>query len=431
MYYRKFFWRANSIALLLSLVTACGGGGSSVPTPTIPSPTPVQVLNNVLGVTVDSGPVGTGNNVNRLYTAVKICQPGTSQCQTIDHMLVDTGSSGVRFLAGVLAPSLNLSRLTVGTSGLPLLNCVQFVDNTFAWGPVAKADIVLGGKLAPSVPIQLIADPAFNRPASACAVGGTAITTATLLGANGILGIGLFKEDCGSGCVSSSRMGFYYTCTDASCTATKGALASLDQQVNNPVPLFASDNNGVLIDLPAVGSAAEVSLNGSLIFGIGTQANNQTTSAGVLTTNALGYVTTLLAGQNLPNNFSNSFIDSGSNGLFFDSNTIAECGNSAPGFYCPKSSVNLSAKLLGANAATIVFSFQIDNATVLFTDASKVVLPGLAGPMGNSTAVSAGSFSTAFDWGLPFFYGRRVFFGIEGQAATLGTSTVTGPYYAF
>ncbi len=413
MYYRKFFWRANSIALLLSLVTACGGGGNSVPAPTISTPEPA--LNNVLGVAVDSGPVGTGTNVNRLYTTVKICQPGTSQCQTIDHVLVDTGSSGVRFLAGVLAPSLNLTRSTVGTSGLPLLNCVQFVDNTFAWGPVAKADVVLGGKLAPSVPIQVIADPAFNTPASACAVGGTAITTATLLGANGILGIGLFKEDCGSGCSSNLHKGFYYTCTDMSCTATKGALASLDQQVKNPVPLFASDNNGVLIDLPAVDPSGASVLNGSLIFGIGTQANNQTTPAGVLTTDASGYFTTLLAGQSL----GTSFFDSGSNGLFFDTTTVPNCfANSGAGFYCPSSPLNLSATLVGANAARIAVSFQIDNATALFTDASKVVLPGLAGPMGDSTT---------FDWGLPFFYGRRMYFGIEGQASPLGT----GPYYAF
>ena len=133
MYYRKFFWRANSMALLLSLVTACGGGGNSVPTPTTPTPEPV--LNNMLGVTVDSGPVGTGTNVNRLYAAVKICQPGTSQCQTIDHVLVDTGSSGFRLLSNAMALGLNLNRLT-GAGGQPLLNCAQFVDNSFAWGPV-------------------------------------------------------------------------------------------------------------------------------------------------------------------------------------------------------------------------------------------------------------------------------------------------------
>jgi hypothetical protein len=35
--------------------------------------------------------------------------------------------------------------------------------------------------------------------------------------------------------------------------------------------------------------------------------------------------------------------------------------------------------------------------------------------------------ASSFDWGLPFFYGRRVFIGIDGQASSLGT----GPFYAF
>jgi len=52
--------------------------------------------------------------------------------------------------------------------------------------------------------------------------------------------------------------------------------------VQNPVTLFATDNNGVIIELPAV-SGVETSVTGSLIFGIGTQSNNALGSATVYT----------------------------------------------------------------------------------------------------------------------------------------------------
>ena len=37
--------------------------------------------------------------VNGLFTSVTICVPGTSSCQTLDGVLVDSGSSGLRLLA--------------------------------------------------------------------------------------------------------------------------------------------------------------------------------------------------------------------------------------------------------------------------------------------------------------------------------------------
>ena len=423
MFFNKFLGRAVSAVIVVTLVVACGGGGGGGSTPartdapaspglnTLPTPPAVR---NALSVSVDAGPPGTGYNVNRLYTDVTICKPGsTTQCQTIDHVLVDTGSTGLRLLSSAMAPDLNLSRVP-GASGLPLLNCSQFVDNTFAWGPVATADIVLGGETAANVPIQIIADPAFNRPAAACLGGGKAISTVADIGAKGILGLGLFTEDCGSRCAATTNNGFYYTCSDATCVATTPTTASILQQVKNPVPLFASDNNGILIDLPAVSSGGIPSVTGSLIFGIGTQTNNLFTSGSVLTTGHSGYFTTSVAGQTL----NTSFIDSGSNGLYFDSATIPSCTGVNAGFYCPTSSTTLSATLVGTNAASVVVSFSIDNATALFAGGTNAVLPTLSGTIGNVNT---------FDWGLPFFYGRRVFFGIEGQASTLGT----GPFYAF
>lgn len=417
MYFNNILVRAAALALVATLLTSCGGGGGSGPVQSAPTlnglPTPPAV-SNLLGVTVDTGPSGSGYNVNRLYATVSICAPGsTTRCQTIDHVLVDTGSTGLRLLSGVMASGLNLSRLT-GSTGFPLLNCVQFVDNTHAWGPVVTADVVLSGKTAGSVPIQVIADPAFNNSAAACSNGSTEITTATLLGANGILGVGLFKEDCGSTCATFPNNGFYYTCTDVACTATTGTKASIDKQLTNPVPRFASDNNGVVIELPAVNSTSMASLNGSLYFGIGTRSNNQFISGAVLTTTSAGNFTTLLGGQSL----SGSFLDTGSNGLFFNTAAIPSCVGSNTDFYCPAALTTLSATLVGANAMTVPVSFSIDNAQSLFGSYPNAVFPTLGGPIADPRT---------FDWGLPFFYGRRVFVGIEGQVSPLGT----GPLHAF
>jgi hypothetical protein len=108
------------------LLAACGGGGgssnssSSAPVTTTPTPTPTPALTNFVTVTVDQGPSALrtgGNNLyayNQPYVSVTLCAPGTSNCQTIDHVLVDTGSVGLRILSSVLNASL-LSALPLQT----------------------------------------------------------------------------------------------------------------------------------------------------------------------------------------------------------------------------------------------------------------------------------------------------------------------------
>ena len=406
--------RAAALAVFVTAVmSACGGGGGGSTEATAPTqPAPV-LLANVLPVTVDAGPPESGYNVNRLYTSVTLCRPGDpTQCRTIPHVLVDTGSTGLRVLASSLGPSLSLSPMS-GSSGLPLLNCAQFVDNTFTWGPVVAADVVLGGKTARNVPMQLAGSPAFDPLSGACS-SGTEMNTATTLGANGILGLGLFKEDCGTGCASVTGNGFYYTCADAACTATQPIRASLAQQVKQPVALFDSDNNGLMVQLPAVSPEGSVSMTGSVIFGIATQANNQLGTEALLTTDLLGYITTVLAGRSL----NTSFLDTGSNALFFDSGSIAQCGARASGFYCPPGPEALEATNVGVNGTRVPVPYAVNNAVNLFSSYPFAVLPGLSGPIGDART---------FDWGLPFFYGRRVFVGIQAQPSSLGM----GPFYAF
>lgn len=427
MYFSSHFRRAGLVALMVGLIAACGGGSDAPPAESLPalSDAPSQVANsNVLPVLVDCGPTDslgkcTGYNVNRLYTSVTICESGsTTRCQTIDHVLVDTGSTGLRLLATEMHSDLRLNRLT-GATGFPLLNCVQFVDNTYAWGTVATADVLLGDKRAASVPLQIVADATAGTPAFACAAGGTAITTAADLGAKGIIGLGLFKDDCGSRCANIVNNGTYYACTNASCSSSIGALASIAQQVKNPVPWFAQDNNGVMVSLPAVSLPRAVRLEGSLIFGINTQPNNQLVSASVITTNTAGYVTTVYGGQS----FKNSFFDTGSNGLFFDANFPLCSVNKVSDFYCPATLTPLSATIQGANLLTVPVIFSIDNALSLFSGGTNTVLPTLSGNILQDDIQA-----DMFDWGLPFFYGRRVFFGIEGQFIQ---GQPISPFYAF
>jgi hypothetical protein len=163
--------------------------------------------------------------------------------------------------------------------------------------------------------------------------------------------------------------------------------------------------------LPSVSASGATSVTGSLIFGIDTQSNNQSGSQTVLTLNPVtAELTTIFNGQTL----NMSFIDSGSNGIFFTDSNIALCPSPNSSFYCPASPQTLSATLQGANGTSVAESFSV---TSLAGVASTVTaLPGLAGPMAG-----------LFDWGLPFFYNRRVATAITGYTTSAGT----GPYIAF
>lgn len=392
---------------LLAVLSACGGGGGAGATGTTDEPTlsglpPAPAVNNVLDITVDAGPPNTGYNVNRLYTTVTLCLPGSvTQCQTIDHVLVDTGSVGLRLLSSALVPGLDLPKV-VTAEGLPLLNCIQFVDASFAWGPVVKADVRLGGKTAANTPIQLIADPAFSPLSATCATG-RSLQTAQYLGAHGILGLGMQREDCGLACITRPLNGVYYTCTDSACTRAVGSRAALAQQVAQPVAKFDTDNNGLVVDLPAVNARYAASLSGRLIFGIGSQSNNvQAPATPVLTVAGNGSgITTHFAGST----FQTTYLDTGSNGIFFGTTgTMGACSAAIVGFYCPAALTALSATLTGSNGQTFPVAFSVDSAAELFKSRLPV-LPLLAGDLPDLMA---------FDWGLPFFFGRRVYFGLEG-----------------
>jgi hypothetical protein len=362
---------------------------------------------NVVPITVDGGPAGATGAFNAPYVSVTVCRPGTTVCQTIDHVLLDTGSYGLRLFAP-LDTGLALPAVTSAT-GAAVGECGQFVSG-YTWGAVVQADVKLAGATAPALSIQVIgqAPGGVSAVPASCSSVGSSMNTVAALGANGILGVGLFKEDCGNACASSAVDAMYYACTGSTCTSTALALA---KQVTNPVAALGTDNNGVVVSLPAVGTGGVTSLSGTLTLGIGTRANNALGNATRYGADGNGHFTTVYKGTTL----TASFIDSGSNGVFFNDASVPACSRST-GFYCPANSLNLSATVMAYDGSA--------SGSVAFTIESVDALPNavVAGRVGGKydSKLQDGN---AFDWGLPFFFGRKVYVGLE--------TNPNGPYWAF
>ncbi len=402
----------------------------------------ILAVNNTATVVVGVEPdLGSSSFVNIAFVDVTICEPGsTSNCQTIPNVEVDTGSEGLRLLKSVV--TLNLQPVTDGTPNQnQLQECVQFADYSYIWGPVYSADVQMADEKASSVPVQLIPSSDLFTPPSACTANAPPngeLNTLAQLGANGIIGLGVFQQDCGAYCANNPPLQYdpYYYCPSSGCVQ---AIVPTDFQLQNPVWMFPQDNNGFLITLPSIADTGAVSVTGTITFGIGTQVNNGLGSAKVYTIDYSGGATTgdfatTFGGKTygyggVAN--SDSYIDSGSNGLYIlDSTTLGQgmldCTQTGySGFYCPGSSSSASATTItytatnaGVNGTSADVNFTIGNAIYLdsFNNFSNWAFNdyGGANPL-------------VFDYGLPFFFGRTIFIGIENQ--TVGSAT--GPLWAY
>jgi hypothetical protein len=391
------------------LAISCGGSGSSLGSSTTPPPSG----SNVATAVVDAGP--SNNSINTLFVSVTVCMPGsTTTCQVIDNVEVDTGSYGLRILSSVL--TLNLPVETLANNAT-LAECTNFVQG-YSWGPVALANVQIAGETADSIPVQIIGDANYSTVPRDCSGTGTAIDTVAAFGANAVLGVGPFVQDCGAGCADAAVTGAYYSCsTPSTCAATAVAVSG---QVSNPVSAFTTDNNGIIIQLPAVPAAGSANVSGYLIFGIDTESNNASNASGtetVLTVDDLDDLTVTFNGQTL----SQSFIDSGTNGIYFNDTSLPVCTQAGlTDFYCPSATEAFSATLTGNNGMTASAQFSVANTYSLLS----------ANPSFTAFADIGGTYpgaSSTFDLGLPFYYGRRVATAIEGNTTTVGT----GPYFAF
>ena len=378
--------RLLTLFLLFSGIAGCGGGSGSSGPP--------AVYSNQVVVSLFSG------QWNIPTVSVTLCLPGTATCQTVDNILLDTGSVGLRISHSVL--TLNLPPVTDNGSNVD--ECYQFSSGS-VFGPVVSADVVLGGE--PAVPVDVQISNASLTPPSSC----TQVSSVTSGGVNGILGVGYpFTQ---------YDLGIYYLCSSSgcpnqpSCSNTQGSNGSFPCQVANPVFSFPTDNNGILLSLPSVpSSGAPPPVYGTLTFGLNTQSDNSLSGLTVYEisdNNSCGssysYLEASFTGGS---SGSCAFLDSGSNGLFFGT------GNFTSGsvtftvcniyWYCTSSPLApISLILTGGNGTTGSFGLSVINESSI-QNSSNIAWNDLAGPYGSKGT---------FDAGLPFFFGRSVAVGYQ------------------
>jgi len=394
---RRSFAALSRFLLLLFLLAGCGGGGGGGSS----SSGPPTVYKNQIVVSLLPG------QLNIPTVSVTLCVPGTSTCQTIGNILLDTGSVGLRISHSVLSISLP----PVTDSGSDVFECYSFASGD-TFGPVVSADVTLGGEPAVTKLDVQISNATLSSPSSCTP------STITSSGVNGILGVGYPFAQYDSG--------DYYDCSSSGCASGTSTLSCSDLsnpsspcQVANPIFSFPTDNNGVTLSWQTTvsqgGSASPV--YGLLTFGIGTQSDN--TLSGLTTytvdtssTSGCGSYDYLDASFTGGASGSCAFLDSGSNGLLFGTSTFPICGNG--NWYCPSPSPSpITFSVTGANGNTGSFTlFILSEETI--AQSNNIAWNDLAGPYGSKGT---------FDAGLPFFFGRTVAVGYQTSGQT--------PYWAF
>jgi hypothetical protein len=405
----RLMWFAMRVALLtlIGSSAACNNQGS-----------------NLLPINVSQGP-GAGLTLNRPYTTITLCMANTPYCQTIDHVLVDTGSTGIRIFKQVLNANLAGPEDNQGWLGE-----YQAFGTGNSWGPVVGRLVTLGGEPSVSLKIQIIDSSwgggvpdgyssSWNSPDDA--------------GFNGILGIGLsnpYPWDSGS----------YFSCQSGVCSILP-SQPPIEYALENPVFLLPRDNNGIIISMPKISADGQTSASGTLVLGIGTQPDNdpKNFSANWLFTvpakglfEGTAHVTMTAANMS----FNWLLPDSGTNSITF-APPLPGSYVHLNGTYCLPSPLQNFPTLIsvpGTTSGTWPFTFAIECVDDLQppncvpsnpTQGETLCLVAF-----NDVGAASGiPYDDYFIFGLPLFYDRDVYIVYPDASAPLPLGK--GPLYGF
>lgn len=157
-------------------LTGCGGG-------TFSSSENLSNLKKVSSPVVNAS--SSNKSQSQQFVTVTVCQNGTDNCQTIDHIQVDHGSTGLRVNKSALALK-DLTPVTFMDGAI--YQCVQYASG-YNFGPVVSADIKISGETANDIPIQIINDNPQAHVPSLCSQGFPRNDLSQLGKVNGVIGI--------------------------------------------------------------------------------------------------------------------------------------------------------------------------------------------------------------------------------------------------
>lgn len=380
------------ILLNLNAIFLAGcNGGSSV------SSTPPVIASNSVQITAGSG--YNGNGVNTPYVTVTVCQPNTTICQTLDHILLDTGSVGLKIDQSQL--QMSLPAIAQDGSGLPISVC-NLYGSGYAFATANYADVYIGGEKASNIPVQVIDDSSSQSgvPAS-CSNQGNVVNFSNS-GAKGIIGVNPMIN-------INNNTNIDYTCTNGSCTEINSGIPVTYLNVN-PVGYFVSgNNNGEIISLPSVNASSNSNISGTLTFGINTESNNQVpTNVSSVQGDPTDFIGRFVGFSS--NTIFSTMFDSGTNHFYFYSTEINQCSD----LYCPNSPTAWNSQIINydLDGSAIALSSIISTQTDYYA-----LMPnwGIVAPSGEGL------------YGLPFYFGKNVYLGFVGYTSTMGS----GPTWGF
>ncbi len=420
-----------------ALLTGCGSGdsnsgvaGISAVQPAYPTAdTAISPADNVIPVTVGRSLVSPSVNVP--LVTIKVCVPGTQICQSIDHVLLDTGSTGLSIFSNTTGGEINTTMTPLphlqDVLGRNIYDCFAYGDGFVDAGGMYQADVYIGNHKAPIQTIGVFGDsetyfstlcqrnPVVNtQPSGDYVIQSPSGTIGR--GINGILGIAPYK------------LSLINETTAQACDSLFSCVAYQYTSVNAPSNILSrltTDNNGFTLSLPSLTIPADSEYNsppftGNIILGINTKSNNIITSTPIYLSSE-GYI----------------FCYSGSwkANILFDTGGVAYfIGNSLINLLTPygysivygdfialpdNESLHITLPSYDAHNTKINLEITISDTATMKKIWAGSVIPDLV------FTNNIPQLSNTFDFGIPFFFGKNVSFLFDG--ATMQGNNTVGP----